>query len=551
MRPLVGGFAARASAAKRRALEALERPDVAERFLIDECVAPNVQSGFGREHGFSSIRSVEDFRRQVPIRDYDQFAPFIERIVAGERSILTGEDPIAFNRTSGTTGAAKHIPITQSYHARHELWRRMAFWGNVLELHPELAERDDSVLNFSFDRRVAPSRTVAGLPHVSISERTSASEGELEGQPGTAAPWSLVPEELTEHSERTYFRMRMAVEHPLRGLVCFNPSTLVVFAQELERSLPRVIAELRAGTVLGRPARAANPTRAHELETLARSREVLPRDVWPSLSVIVCWKAGACALYLPRLRTAYGDKVEILPSSVSGSEGPIAIPLDGHPTAGVLAAFTAFHEFVPADGEIGPGTATLLAGELEAGKSYQVVLTQSTGLYRYTAGDIVSVVEFVGRFPRVEFIRRRGAQSSFTGEKLTERHVVDAAGAALAALGLEAVNLTCCPIWGDPPHYTFVVEPVGVSNAPWGRLAAELDRQIALHNDEYPGKRSTGRLGPVQLYIVGPGSFAAYRSALIAAGAPPATLKDKALQSDGATLARLLALSPVPPIHVE
>lgn len=68
---------------------------------------------FGRDHNFSKIKSFEDFARQVPIRDYEELRPYIDRVVKGEADILWKGKPIYFAKTSGTTSGAKYIPLTK------------------------------------------------------------------------------------------------------------------------------------------------------------------------------------------------------------------------------------------------------------------------------------------------------------------------------------------------------------------------------------------------------------------------------------------------------
>ena len=68
---------------------------------------------FGIDHNFSSIKNYEDFKNQVPIRDYEAIKLYVDRVVAGEKNILWPGQPLYFAKTSGTTSGAKYIPITK------------------------------------------------------------------------------------------------------------------------------------------------------------------------------------------------------------------------------------------------------------------------------------------------------------------------------------------------------------------------------------------------------------------------------------------------------
>lgn len=72
--------------------------------------AKNTQ--FGKEHNFSTIKSFEDFAKQVPVRDYEDLKPYVDKVVAGESDVLWKGKPLYFAKTSGTTSGAKYIPLT-------------------------------------------------------------------------------------------------------------------------------------------------------------------------------------------------------------------------------------------------------------------------------------------------------------------------------------------------------------------------------------------------------------------------------------------------------
>src|SRR5580692_4591757 len=74
----------------------------------------NADTEFGREHTFASIRNSEDFQKQVPLRDYEQHRPWIDRAAGGFPNVLTRDAIRLFEPTSGSSGATKLIPCTQS-----------------------------------------------------------------------------------------------------------------------------------------------------------------------------------------------------------------------------------------------------------------------------------------------------------------------------------------------------------------------------------------------------------------------------------------------------
>ena len=74
---------------------------------------------FGRDHGFESIRTYNDFKAKVPISDYEGLRVYIERVLAGESDVLWEGKPLYFAKTSGTTSGVKYIPITKASMPTH------------------------------------------------------------------------------------------------------------------------------------------------------------------------------------------------------------------------------------------------------------------------------------------------------------------------------------------------------------------------------------------------------------------------------------------------
>ncbi len=74
---------------------------------------------FGKDHGFVKISSYDDFKKTVPIRDYEQLKSYIEKVKEGKPDILWRGKPIYFAKTSGTTSGVKYIPITKESIPNH------------------------------------------------------------------------------------------------------------------------------------------------------------------------------------------------------------------------------------------------------------------------------------------------------------------------------------------------------------------------------------------------------------------------------------------------
>ena len=95
-----------------RAVECQER-------IFQELIRKAAQTAYGRDHGFSDMRSHDDFTRSILIRDYEGLRSYVDRIKAGESDVLWPGKPKYFAKTSGTTSGVKYIPLTRDSMPNH------------------------------------------------------------------------------------------------------------------------------------------------------------------------------------------------------------------------------------------------------------------------------------------------------------------------------------------------------------------------------------------------------------------------------------------------
>ena len=87
--------------------------------IFEQLLTGSKTTAFGKDHWLSSVKSYESFREQVPIRDYEEFKPYIERIKKGEENVLWPGKPLYLSKTSGTTSGVKYIPLTRASIPNH------------------------------------------------------------------------------------------------------------------------------------------------------------------------------------------------------------------------------------------------------------------------------------------------------------------------------------------------------------------------------------------------------------------------------------------------
>jgi hypothetical protein len=512
------------------------QPGVAQWDKLKEILARNATTEFGRKHHFERVRSPADYQLAVPPQTYDTLAPYIDRMTAGEANVLTADKPVLFATTSGTTGAAKYIPVTPSYLAEYShgihvhTYRTFADYPDLLEGRFMVSSSNDE-----------EGRTPGGTPYGAISGYLTKT------QPGVLRRFYALPYEICKIKDiesKYYLTLRHALAADIRGIVTPNPSSLLLLAQAMQAHADELIDDIGRGTVNPAylPAGAApgltaglvpDRPRAKDLAACQRATgRLIPAEAWPNLRAMSCWKGGTMPLYLRKLPEFYGD-VPIRDLGYMASEGRGATPLVNSGAAGVLNITTHFFEFVPAEQRDAEDPDFLTGEQLESDHEYYVYLTTSAGLYRYDINDLVRVVDFYRRTPVIQFVRKGQGISSITGEKLTEAQVTAALLSVVERGGFDLDHVTACVEWGEPPCYALYCETPRHWEADTCRQFVEaLDGALSAGNIEYEAKRSSRRLGMPVFKQVAPGSFTALRQERVAAGAPEAQVKIPHLSTD-------------------
>ena len=424
---------------------------------------------------------------------------------------------VMFAKTSGTTGAAKLIPVTASssqiYKTGFRLWTAACYKD-----HPGMY--NGTILPVTAPMR--DGQTAGGVPVGSISGLI-ARNGRMLARKLYAVPQEVAT--IKNADARYYTLMRLAVESKVSLLSTANPSMLLLIARTADQAKEAIVRDVHDGTLavsaeLGPEALAAirtrlrpNPARARELEACARrSGRLLPKDYWPGLAVLTCWKGGPLKLYLDGLPEYFGN-VPVRDLGLLASEGRMSVPMSDKGAGGILNVTGGFYEFVPAEQERLPGDGyTLLAHELEEGRDYRLIVTSCNGLYRYEIADIVRVEGFEGTAPIISFLNKGAHIASITGEKVSEFQIVTALQRSFRG-GVPSAFVVC-PAWDAVPYYTLVMEESDahkIENI--AALLEMMDSHLSTLNIEYASKRDSGRLGPIRMTVVADGSLAMFHSA--------------------------------------
>lgn len=529
----------------RRRLRTFDRvtqaPQPLQEELLLSILRAQVDTQFGRDHGFAKIRTVADFRRQVPVAPYEYVHPYIEKVQRGDvRALLADPSVLMFALTSGTTASRKFIPVTPRYLADYR--RGWNLWGlRALRDHRPVSLRP--IVQLVGDPEEF--RTEAGIPCGSISGFTASVQKRIIRRlycvPASAG-------RIKDATARTYVALRFSLPRQVGMVLAANPSSLVVLARTADKFKEALIRDIADGTLsrdleitpelraqLSRRLK-QHPRAARTLEAIAkRTGTLFPKDVWsPEHVLIGTWTGGSVGPYLRQLPQYYGATF-LRDLGLVASEGRFTIPMQDHSASGVLDVTTHYFEFIPEEDADSQQPTVLGAHELLEGRHYFILPTTAYGLYRYDIRDLVKVTGFHGRTPLLQFLGKGNHFANLTGEKLSEHHVTRAMEAVARACGHAPAVYSVAPCWHDAqPYYGLFVERGDSLDGEAGRrFLRTFDAHMMEFNSEYESKRQSQRLGPVRLEVLPPGFWATWdRERLQRSGGVPEQYKHPCLIGD-------------------
>jgi hypothetical protein len=453
-----------------------------------------------------------------------------------------------FATTSGTTAQPKFIPITET-HLRDYTHAFQIHNYQMIKDWPNAASGRFLIITSNDREGVTP----GGLPFGAVSGVLNKRQSPLVRR-HFAIPYELC--QIKDVDTKYYLMLRVAMALDVTAILCCNPSSLLLLADQLKEHAWNLLADVSDGTIRRQyapppelmpafePYLKPQRQRARELDgILSEFGQLTPEMIWPRLSALSCWKGGPMSFYLEKLKESYG-RCNIRDFGYMASEGRGSIPLANEGAGGVVAVTSHFFEFV-AEGDVeSPSPRFYLAHELVLGERYYIHFTTAAGLYRYNINDLVEVVGFCGNTPIIHFVRKGLGISSITGEKVTEEQVLVALTQATRQLNLQEVSHFTAEVeLGLPPHYVCFAEVNGsVADIVKNEFVRIFDHSLKMQNPEYLDKRDSKRLGAPVLKILPAGTYVRLRQQRVAEGAPEAQVKIPLLSSPNSFSGRLALL---------
>lgn len=316
--------------------------------ILKDLVKTAKETEFGKEHGFEEIKNYDDFKKNVPVRDYEGFVPYIDRIKQGRFNVLWKGKPIYFAKTSGTTSGVKYIPIT-----KHSIPNHINTARNAL------------------------------LCYMAQSGNYNFASGKLIFLSGSPV--------LDRVGDIPTGRLSGIVNHHVPGYLRTNqlPGYETNCIEEWETKLDKIVDETinqDMTLISGIP-----PWVQMYFDRLTERTGKKIKDIFPNFSVMV--QGGVnFEPYKAKLFDSIGkdiDSIELFPAS----EGFFAFQ-DNYKEQGLLLNTNSgiFYEFIPASEVFEPNPTRLSLAEIKEGENYALIISSNAGLWAYNTGDTIKFI---------------------------------------------------------------------------------------------------------------------------------------------------------------
>ncbi|XP_076032926.1 uncharacterized protein LOC143020396 isoform X2 [Oratosquilla oratoria] len=497
----------------------------------------NAETVYGQEWDFSDMNTIQEFMKMHPLTQYGHYESYVERIKKGEENVLTKEKVLILGVTSGTSGQSRLLPTTKDIFTGFFIYGITVLFDRLFAWKPEMMQlQKDLKIYFTPKERHSEGGILIG-PN-SSSPDTSKRILHMYSTPPAAYQIMTEPEAL-------YVHLLFGLADANIGMIEANFASLIYNScKTLENLWPYLVSDIRNGYINSSvkiPDKVrqeldsilqANPTRANYLEQeFSKGFDGIINRIWPHLNVILCTTTGSQEIYANHLHCIYGRGVSLYSPIYGATEGLLGINLwpEQEESKYALIPRTMFYEFIPVNKSTEDQPQTLMSNQVKEGETYELVVSNNSGLYRYRIGDVVKVESFYNTIPVIKFMYRQGQFLNVRGEKLSEEAFfrslsrVSQKWSSQSALGQPQVVDYCCAesaalassqVESSPSYFIFVeLNEEGKTVSP--EEAKMLDEDLCENHFVYNSFRVKGAIAPPTVYTVKPGTFRDLRTLLL------------------------------------
>ncbi|MBE5902388.1 MAG: GH3 auxin-responsive promoter family protein [Lachnospiraceae bacterium] len=510
----------------------------ANKELLMKILADNADTEYGKKYGFDQIKSIEDYKKNVPFSTYDDYSPYIERMIKNdEEGLITNYPIMHYALSSGSVGVPKHIPVSRYTLDTYSQYGANIAFGVMDEYYRNTTGKsfeDGYCLN---TLEAPPMVTENGVTKGAISGTVLRPLADMLKNFMTSPAAVIFPE---EDMDMKYLKLRFALqERKVTSMVSAFMTGLVDLMTYLEAHWEELCDDIEKG-VIGEDVRVSDemrevlsaglkPDKARADELRAEFKAgfdtpIVPR-IWPSMQWLAAIGTGGFAQYTLKMRQYTGKNMPYTYLNYAASEALMAVARRTGEESFVLLPDGCFYEFVPVDAEDENTTYTI--DQVEKGKDYEIIITNLSGFYRYRIKDVIRVTGFYNESPMVTFLYRKNQMLSIAGEKTNEEAVRWSIGKFQDETG---VLLRDFSVYADteskPGRYVVLMEPdkdIDADKLPEYRDVIE--RLLSEANPSFGSKVRNGVLGRTKLCITQQETYMLYRDLMIMKGVSQNQLK--------------------------
>lgn len=506
--------------------------------LLFELLEQNKDTEYGKKYGFCDIHSVAEYKEKVPLSHYDDYAPYIERMVENdEENLLLAEKVKHYALSSGSVGVPKHIPVSQRELDIYSKYGTSMAFGVIDEYYRNTTGKSlaSGIGLNAIELKLM--ETKYGIPKGPISATI------LKPIQGLvpyflSSPWSLICAD--SDADMKYLKLRFALpREDLSFMDAAFMTGLVDLMDYLKDNWKLLCRDIAKGTIdpdvkISKELRQElekylipQKTRAKRLYREFKKGfddPIIPR-IWPRMRWIGGIGTGGFSTYARKMRRYAGKNIPFNNLTYAASESLMGVARHAGDTSYVLVPEGGFYEFIPVKEE--NTTRTLTIDELEEGEVYEIVLTNVSGFYRYQIGDVIRVTGFYHEAPLVEFVYRKSQMISIAGEKTNEEAVRWAIDEFMRVTGLNIVDYSVyANVDSEPGHYVFFMESdEEIFREKLGEYRDVIEEKMMHANPSFGEKIRTGVLEKTELIFVQQQTYQLYRDVMIMRGTSPNQLK--------------------------
>lgn len=426
-------------------------PEAAQREVLQDLVTAAQYTEFGRKYNFSTLFTVKDFKKQVPIHDYDSIKPYVHRMMDGEENVLWNTPVNWFAKSSGTTSdKSKFIPVSDESLQDNHFQASKDVLSNYYKNFP------------SSDLLTGKSLVVGGSHQlITLHEELDIQYGDL----------SAI---LMQNS-------------PFWGQWLRTPELSIALLDEWENKIEK-LAQTTANENVTSLAGVPTWTLLLLKRILEIKNKQTIKEVWPNLELYI--NGGVSFVpYREQFDKIIGDKINYL-EIYNASEGFFAG--QEKPDDDGMLLFTEhgiFYEFMPVEEYRKDNPQTVGLKHVIKGNNYALVISTTGGLWRYLVGD---TIQFTSLNPyKIKVSGRLKHYINAFGEEVIIENADSAIAAACEKTKAVVNDYTAAPIYfcdtGNGTHEWLIEFDTAPDNL--NSFTAELDNALKNCNSDYEAKR--------------------------------------------------------------